>query len=68
VTGDPSQDDLPPGTRSGLIDAVTRLDRTSEVAVIRFSEQDIVRHPLVEVILRAYSEAAPQGQADAGHG
>ena len=67
VTGDPSQDDLPPGTRSGLIDAVNRLDRTSEVAVIRFSEQDIVRHPLVEVILQAYSsEAAPQGQADAG--
>ena len=45
VTGDPSQDDLPPGTRSGLIDAVTRLDQTSEVAVIRFSEQDIVTAP-----------------------
>ena len=69
VTGDPSQDDLPPGTRSGLIDAVNRLDQTSEVAVIRFSEQDIVRHPLVEVILQAYSsEAAPQVQADVDHG
>jgi phosphate starvation-inducible PhoH-like protein len=65
VTGDPSQDDLPPGTRSGLVDAVDRLDQTSEVAVIRFSEQDIVRHPLVEVILQAYSrEGAPQAQAD----
>jgi phosphate starvation-inducible PhoH-like protein len=52
VTGDPSQDDLPPGTQSGLVDAVRRLDQTSEVAIIRFSEQDIVRHPLVEVILR----------------
>jgi phosphate starvation-inducible PhoH-like protein len=66
VTGDPSQHDLPPGTRSGLVDAVRRLDQTSEVAVIRFSEQDIVRHPLVEVILRAYGEGP--SQADGDHG
>jgi phosphate starvation-inducible protein PhoH and related proteins len=64
VTGDPSQHDLPPGTRSGLVDAVRRLDQTDEVAVIRFSEEDIVRHPLVEVILKAYGEAPLQGQAD----
>ncbi len=70
VTGDPSQDDLPPGTRSGLIDAVNRIDQTSGVAVVRFSEQDIVRHPLVEVILQAYNtnEGAPQVQADVDHG
>ena len=68
VTGDPSQDDLPPGTRSGLVDAVRRLDQTREVAVIRFSEQDIVRHPLVEVILKAYGEGPPQAQADGDHG
>jgi phosphate starvation-inducible PhoH-like protein len=69
VTGDPSQDDLPPGTGSGLIDAVNRLDQTSEIAVIRFSAQDIVRHPLVEVILQAYgSEAAPRAQAEVDHG
>ena len=54
VTGDPSQDDLPPGTRSGLNDAVARLDRVGRVAVVRFTEQDIVRHPLVETILNAY--------------
>jgi phosphate starvation-inducible PhoH-like protein len=69
VTGDPSQDDLPPGTRSGLIDAVRRLDQTSEVAVIRFTEQDIVRHPLVEVILKAYGgDGSHQPQADVDHG
>jgi phosphate starvation-inducible PhoH-like protein len=68
VTGDPSQDDLPPGTCSGLVDAVRRLDRTSEVAVIRFTEQDIVRHPLVEVILKAYGEDPPQAQAGGDHG
>jgi phosphate starvation-inducible PhoH-like protein len=69
VTGDPSQDDLPPGTCSGLVDAVRRLDRTREVAVVRFSEQDIVRHPLVETILKAYGGAAPpQSQPDVDQG
>jgi phosphate starvation-inducible protein PhoH and related proteins len=67
VTGDPSQHDLPPGTRSGLVDAVRRLDQTDEVAVVRFSEQDIVRHPLVEVILKAYGEGPAQAQADGDH-
>jgi phosphate starvation-inducible protein PhoH and related proteins len=68
VTGDPSQDDLPPGTRSGLVDAVRRLDRTPEVAVIRFSEKDIVRHPLVEVILKAYGSDNPlPAEVDIGH-
>jgi phosphate starvation-inducible PhoH-like protein len=68
VTGDPSQDDLPPGTRSGLIDAVGRLDQVSEIAVIRFTEQDIVRHPLVELILKAYGGASrSQPEPDAGH-
>jgi phosphate starvation-inducible PhoH-like protein len=69
VTGDPSQDDLPPGAQSGLVDAVRRLDQTSEVAVIRFSEQDIVRHPLVETILKAYGgEVPPQLQPDVDQG
>ena len=69
VTGDPSQDDLPPGTQSGLVDAVRRLDQTSEVAIIRFSEQDIVRHPLVETILKAYGGGAPpQPQPDVDQG
>jgi phosphate starvation-inducible PhoH-like protein len=68
VTGDPSQDDLPPGTRSGLIDAVGRLDQVREIAVIRFTEQDIVRHPLVELILKAYGGASrSQPEPDAGH-
>ncbi|HEX2479189.1 MAG TPA: PhoH family protein, partial [Geminicoccaceae bacterium] len=69
VTGDPSQDDLPPGTESGLVDAVRRLDQTREIAVIRFSAQDIVRHPLVETILKAYGgEAPPQSQPDVDQG
>jgi phosphate starvation-inducible PhoH-like protein len=71
VTGDPTQHDLPPGTESGLIDAVAKLDRVAAVSVIRFSDRDIVRHPLVETILRAYraSEPATPGEvAPSEHG
>ncbi|HET6519996.1 MAG TPA: PhoH family protein [Geminicoccaceae bacterium] len=65
VTGDPSQDDLPPGTPSGLADAVGRLEPVPEIGVIRFNESDIVRHPLVQTILSAY-DAGPGGGPDAG--
>jgi phosphate starvation-inducible PhoH-like protein len=66
VTGDPTQDDLPAGSDSGLRDAVARLDPVDQVAVVRFTAQDIVRHPLVEAILEAYRSARPDGtDADA---
>ena len=63
VTGDPTQDDLPPGTVSGLIDAVAKLDRIESIGMVRFTNRDIVRHPLVETILEAYhagSEGDPK--------
>ena len=64
VTGDPTQDDLPPGAVSGLIDAVARLDGVPEIGIVRFTARDIVRHPLVESILDAYQEdAAPVAAA-----
>jgi len=63
VTGDPTQHDLPPGTASGLNDAVARLDRIGRIAVVRFGEQDIVRHPLVETILQAYRDERASGAA-----
>ncbi|MGH6914126.1 MAG: PhoH family protein, partial [Geminicoccales bacterium] len=66
VTGDPTQDDLPPGALSGVIDAVARLDRVDGVAIIRFTARDIVRHPLVEAILEAYqAEAGTESAAPA---
>jgi phosphate starvation-inducible PhoH-like protein len=69
VTGDPSQDDLPPGTTSGLTDAVARLDRVPQIGVVRFTARDIVRHPLVESILDAYREdAAPEAAVASDHG
>jgi len=54
VTGDLSQIDLPAGTRSGLTDAVEVLDGVEGVAFARFSAADVVRHPLVARIVRAY--------------
>jgi phosphate starvation-inducible PhoH-like protein len=54
VTGDLSQVDLPPRTRSGLADAVETLDGEKNIAWVRFTDADIVRHPLVSQIVRAY--------------
>ena len=54
VTGDLSQVDLPAGQRSGLQDAVDTLSDVEGLSIIRFSDSDIVRHPLVGRIVRAY--------------
>jgi phosphate starvation-inducible PhoH-like protein len=50
VTGDPNQSDLLPGL-SGLSDVAERLERLTEVAVVRLNDVDIVRHPLVACML-----------------
>ena len=61
VTGDPSQVDLPSRADSGLAHAVGILDGVKGVAVARFKAEDVVRHPLVERIVRAYdADAARQ--------
>ncbi len=54
VTGDPSQTDLQPGDRPGLVEAVELLAQVEGVAQIRFSDQDVVRHDLVSRIVKAY--------------
>ena len=54
VTGDPSQADLPRGTRSGLSHAVRLLGGVDEIGVTRFQPGDVVRHPLVQKIVEAY--------------
>jgi len=56
VTGDITQVDLPPSTRSGLADAVERLGRIEGVATVMLDRSDIVRHPLVQAIVNAYEE------------
>ncbi|MCK6503598.1 PhoH family protein [Myxococcota bacterium] len=57
VTGDPSQVDLEPGRKSGLLHAVSIVGGVEGVAVVRFTEVDVVRHPLVSAIIRAYDRA-----------
>jgi phosphate starvation-inducible PhoH-like protein len=57
VTGDISQVDLPPGQRSGLSDAMRILNGVDGVRVVRFTDMDVVRHPLVTRIVRAYDAA-----------
>jgi phosphate starvation-inducible PhoH-like protein len=54
VTGDLSQIDLPAGQRSGLQDAVDTLSGVEGIGMVRFTDADIVRHPLVSRIVRAY--------------
>jgi phosphate starvation-inducible PhoH-like protein len=54
VTGDLSQIDLPPKIRSGLADALDTLEGESGIARVDFTDIDVVRHPLVARIVRAY--------------
>jgi phosphate starvation-inducible PhoH-like protein len=54
VTGDLSQIDLPAGAHSGLRDAIDTLAGVEGVAMIEFTDADVVRHPLVTRIVRAY--------------
>lgn len=54
VTGDITQIDLPDGKKSGLMEAVQVLKLVEDVAVIRFTEKDVVRHKLVQDIIKAY--------------
>ncbi len=54
VTGDPSQTDLPGGKTSGLAVAVRILSGIEDIAVHNFTERDVVRHRLVQKIIKAY--------------
>ena len=69
ITGDPSQIDLPPNTRSGLVEALQVLDGVPGIVTVRFNEVDVVRHPLVAEIVRAYDRRDAQAsrkEGDAG--
>ena len=58
ITGDPTQIDLPPNTRSGLVEALRVLDNVPGMVTVRFNEGDVVRHPLVAEIVKAYDRDA----------
>jgi phosphate starvation-inducible protein PhoH and related proteins len=60
VTGDMTQTDLPRTIKSGLVDAVHRLKNIERLAIVHLDEHDIVRHPLVQNIVKAYEEETPR--------
>ena len=57
VTGDLTQVDLPDGKQSGLTDAVRVLKNVEDIKIVRFSEKDVVRHKLVQSIVKAYEKS-----------
>jgi phosphate starvation-inducible PhoH-like protein len=57
ITGDITQTDLPPGKTSGLIEVNRILKEIKDIQFIYFSEKDVVRHPLVQEIIKAYEKA-----------
>ena len=59
VTGDITQNDLEPGQKSGLADALERLTLVQGIEFVRLTKQDIVRHPIVGRILVAYERELP---------
>ena len=56
ITGDVTQIDLPDAKRSGLVEASKILRDIPDIAICRFSEKDVVRHKLVQDIIRAYEK------------
>jgi len=69
VTGDVTQIDLPAGKTSGLVEAGQTLDGIEGIRFVLFSEIDVVRHPLVSEIIKAYNHLARKktdDRADSG--
>ncbi|ORJ59140.1 PhoH family protein [Geothermobacter hydrogeniphilus] len=58
VTGDITQIDLPSGRASGLLEAIQILRGVQGIEITTFSDQDVVRHPIVQTIVQAYERAA----------
>lgn len=68
VTGDVTQIDLPRGTRSGLVEVIEVLRDVDGIAVVHLSDKDVVRHELVQRIIRAYERYNHSGAAGADPG
>jgi phosphate starvation-inducible PhoH-like protein len=56
ITGDITQTDLPRGQKSGLRDALELIEGIRGIGKVLFSDQDVVRHPLVASLIRAYDK------------
>ena len=62
ITGDQSQKDLPYGTVSGLDTALKILKNIDDIGICYFTSDDVVRHPLVQKIVKAYDEYEARGK------
>ncbi len=62
ITGDVTQVDLPTGKRSGLIEAERILSNLDDIEFVYFTDKDVVRHKLVQLIIRAYEEQTKKNQ------
>jgi phosphate starvation-inducible PhoH-like protein len=62
ITGDVTQVDLPTGKRSGLIEAERILSKLEGIEFVYFTDKDVVRHKLVQMIIRAYEEQTKRTQ------
>ncbi|MCC6347751.1 MAG: PhoH family protein, partial [Nitrospirales bacterium] len=56
ITGDVTQIDLPAGRMSGLVEAIRVLSDVEGIRIVHFSERDVVRHRLVQAVVRAYEK------------
>jgi phosphate starvation-inducible PhoH-like protein len=68
ITGDITQIDLPFGRSSGLIEARNILGDVEGLAFCYFNENDVVRHHLVRLIIKAYQQHAENEMRSAGNG
>ncbi|PYU77034.1 MAG: hypothetical protein DMG49_00360, partial [Acidobacteria bacterium] len=71
ITGDVTQIDLPQGKKSGLVEALEVCGKIDGIGVVQFGEKDVVRHNLVQQIIRAYEEydvAHPQRGGNSANG
>ena len=66
ITGDITQIDLPAGKASGLIEAEKILKKIESVRFVYFSEIDVIRHPLVQDVIKAYARLDKEKKADNG--
>jgi len=63
VTGDITQIDLPAARTSGLIDALKVVSGIEGIAIVKFDDRDVVRHKLVQAIVKAYEAAGAAGRS-----
>lgn len=64
ITGDVTQIDLPTGKRSGLVEALEVLKDVGDIGIVQLTHRDVVRHELVQAIVRAYEKHAQKSERE----